>query len=148
MLLFHFLQYALLARYLPASAPWIAVASLAVVALLYGVARAALKRPLPGGEFLLWAYVAVVLFHAGYVESVPKHWAPWVAFGLVALAAVASFRLHAELRQSWPVWVAMGVIFLVNYLRVVFNTDIDLVPGRQALALAYALLLGAGTKTG
>ena len=36
LLLFYFLQYAQLARHLPAIAPWIAVASLAVVALLYG----------------------------------------------------------------------------------------------------------------
>ncbi len=25
----------------------------------------------PGGEFLLWVCIALVLFHAGYVESVP-----------------------------------------------------------------------------
>ena len=61
LLLFYFLQYAQLSRHLPGAAPWIAVGSLAVVALMYGVARFALKRPLPGGEFLLWAYVAVVL---------------------------------------------------------------------------------------
>jgi uncharacterized membrane protein len=144
LLLFYFLQYAQLARHLPASAPWIAVASLAVVALLYGVARAALKRPLPGGEFLLWTYVAVVLVHAGYIESVPKSWAPWVALGLVVIAAVASLRLELKLQRTWPVWVAIGAIFLVNYLRITFDTDVELVPGRKALALAYALLLYAG----
>jgi uncharacterized membrane protein len=144
LLLFYFLQYAQLARHLPAIAPWIAVGSLAVVALLYGVARLALKRPLPGGEFLLWAYVAVVLGHAGYIELVPKAWAPWVALGLVPVFAVASVRFRLKLERAWPVWCAVAAIFVVNYLRIAFDTDVALVPGKTALALAYALLLYAG----
>ena len=133
-----------LARHLPAIAPWIAVASLAVVALLYAVARVALKRPLPGGEFLLWAYVAVVLGHAGYIELVPKAWAPWVALGLVPLFAAASVRFQLKLDRAWPVWCAVAAIFAVNYLRIAFDTDVALVQGKTVLALAYALLLYAG----
>jgi uncharacterized membrane protein len=144
LLLFYFLQYAQLARHLPAAAPWIAVASLAVVALMYGVARVALKRPLPGGEFLLWAYVAMVLGHAGYIELVPKAWAPWVALGLVPIVAAASVRFQLRLDRAWPVWCAVAAIFAVNYLRIAFDTDVALVPGKTALALAYALLLYAG----
>ena len=144
LLLFYFLQYAQLARHLPAIAPWIAVASLAAVALLYAVARVALKRPLPGGEFLLWAYVAVVLGHAGYIELVPKAWAPWVALGLVPVFAAASMRFQLKLERAWPAWCAVAAIFAVNYLRIAFDTDVALVPGKTALALAYALLLYAG----
>ncbi|HUL81626.1 MAG TPA: DUF2339 domain-containing protein, partial [Gammaproteobacteria bacterium] len=144
LLLFYFLQYAQLVRHLPASAPWIAVASLAVVALLYGVARITLKRPLSGGEFLLWAYVAVVLGHAGYIELVPKEWAPWVALGLVPVFAAASVRFQLSLERAWPAWCAVAAIFAVNYLRIAFDTDVALVPGKTALALAYALLLYAG----
>jgi uncharacterized membrane protein len=103
-----------------------------------------LKRPLPGGEFLLWAYVAVVLGHAGYLESVPKAWAPWVALGLVPIAAVATVRLNLKLERCWPAWAAIAAIFLVNYLRIAFDTDVALVPGKTTLALAYALLLYAG----
>ncbi len=144
LLLFYFLQYTQLERHLPAAAPWVAVASLAVVALLYGVARARLKRELPGGEFLLWAYVALVLGHAGYVESVPKHWAPWVALGLVPIAALATVQLRLKVERCWPMWAAVAAIFVVNYLRIAFDTDVALVPGKTALAIAYALLLYAG----
>jgi hypothetical protein len=124
LLLFYFLQYALLNRHLPTLAPWIALASLAVVASLFAAARAALERPLPGGALLLWCYVALVLFHAGYVESVPKQWAPWVAFTTVAsavsapvlvpVAALASLRRGGGPGTSWPLWAAVGVIFLVT----------------------------------
>lgn len=144
LLIFYFLQYSLLNQHLPAAAPWIAAATAATVGALYGIARAALARPLPGGELLLWCYVALVLFHAGYVESVPKIWAPWVAFLLVpAVAAVALWR-GAQSAALRPVWLVVGLIFVINYLRVVFDTDLQEVPARGALAVVYALELYAG----
>lgn len=154
LLLFYFLQYSLLERHLPAMAPWIATGSLAAVALLYGGARALLQRPLPGGQLLLWAYAALVLFHAGYVESVPREWAPWFALALVPLMALAALRWGGAdndddsgvlgLGPLWPMWLAVGIIFAVNYLRIIFDTEINGVPGRPLLALAYAVLLYAG----
>jgi len=144
LLLFYFLQYSLLSLHLPAIAPWIATGSLAVVALLYAIARYALQEQLPGGELLLWCYAALVLFHAGYLESVPREWGPWVCFLLVPLVAIVSIRSDDGFGSRWPIWVAIGIIFMVNYLRVIFNTDIDGVPARQLLPVAYALLLYLG----
>jgi uncharacterized membrane protein len=148
LLLFYFLQYSLLERHLPSMAPWIATGSLAAVAVLYGGARALLQRPLPGGELLLWAYAALVLFHAGYVESVPHTWAPWFALLIVPAMALAALRFSGGdekgLSPLWPMWLAVGIIFAVNYLRVIFNTEISDVPGRPLLAAAYAALLYAG----
>jgi hypothetical protein len=144
LLIFYFLQYALLKRHLPELAPWIAAGSVIIVAGLYGTARAVLARPLPGGEFLLWAYVALVLFHAGYIESVPHAWAPWVAFAVMPVAAVITFRHGSGFRASWPVWIAVIAIFAVNYLRVVFDTDLRSVPARPWLAVAYAAQLYLG----
>jgi hypothetical protein len=144
LLLFYFLQYGLLDRHLPAYAPWIAVASAALLALIYAGARVALQRPLPGGELILWSYLALVLFHAGYIEMVPRHWAPWVAFALVPVLAVVSLRRGGGVGGSWPLWVAVGLIFGVNYLRVIFDTDVQGVPARSLLAVAYAVLLYVG----
>lgn len=144
LLIFYFLQYALLNRHLPELAPWIAAGSALVVAGLYGAARAVLRQPLPGGEFLLWAYIALVLFHAGYLESVPHRWAPWVAFIVVPVIAVATLRLGSAKGASWPIWLAVGLMFAINYLRIVFNTDLQPVPGRSWLAVVYALQLYLG----
>jgi hypothetical protein len=144
LLIFYFLQYALLKRHLPEIAPWIAVGSGAVVAALYGTARAVMQRPLPGGEFLLWAYVALVLFHAGYIESVPYQWAPWVAFAVMPVAALVTLRHGSGFQASWPVWVAVIVVFAINYLRVVFDADLRSVPARSWLAIAYAAQLYVG----
>jgi hypothetical protein len=129
---------------MPAAAPWIAVASAAALALIYGAARFALERPLPGGELLLWSYVALVLFHAGYVESVPKAWAPWVAFIALPLIGAAALRRGIGMDTGWALWLAVALIFLVNYLRVVLDTDLQGVAARQVLAILYALELYAG----
>ena len=144
LLLFYFLEYALLKENLPQLAPWIAVASGFAVAGFYGVARYALKRPLPGGEFLLWAYVALVLFHAGYIEVVPDRWAPWVAFVAAPVAAVFTLRGGGGIGAKWPIWLGIALVFLVNYVRIVFDEDLRHVPGRDLLAFAYALQLYAG----
>jgi predicted membrane protein DUF2339 len=145
LLLFYFLQYALLKRHMPELAPWIAVGSGVVVAGLYAAARAALQRPLPGGELLLWTYVALVLFHAGYIESVPHAWAPWVAFLIVPVVAVATMRTEGSLEATtWPVWLAGILIFAINYLRVVFDVDVQSTPARAWLAVAYAAQLYVG----
>jgi uncharacterized membrane protein len=145
LLLFYFLQYALLKRYMPELAPWIAVGSGVVVAGLYAAARSALQRPLPGGELLLWTYVALVLFHAGYIESVPHAWAPWVAFLIVPVVAVATMRTEGSLEATtWPVWLAGILIFAINYLKVVFDVDVQSTPARAWLAVAYAAQLYVG----
>ena len=144
LLLFYFLQYTLLAQHLPALAPWIAVGSLAALAAIYGIARYSLREPLPGGEFLLWCYTALVLFHAGYIESVPHAWGPWVALILAPLVAMVSIRDDDGFGSRWPVWAAIGIIFAVNYLRILFNADVHGVPARQLLPVAYAILLYLG----
>ena len=144
LLLFYFLQYSLLERHMPQLAPWVAIGSAAIVAGLYGAARAALERPLPGGELLLWSYIALVLFHAGYVESVPRAWAPWVAFILIPVVAFVVLRRESNARATWPIWMAVAVIFGINYLRAVFNADLAGVPGRSWLAIAYAAQLYVG----
>jgi uncharacterized membrane protein len=144
LLIFYFLQYNLLDRFLPFMAPWIAVGSFAAVAILYAIARYGLQQELPGGELLLWSYAALVLFHAGYVEALPKIWAPWFACLLVPFVALASIRTDEGVGARWPIWIATGMIFALNYLRVIFDTDLYGVPARAALAVAYAVLLYLG----
>jgi Predicted membrane protein (DUF2339) len=41
-------------------------------------------------------------------------------------------------------WIAIGLIFVANYLRVIFRADFQTVPAPQVLSVAYALLLYAG----
>jgi hypothetical protein len=139
LLIFYLLQYTLLSAHLPHYAPWIALASCGLLAVLYLVSRHALDRPLPGGHFLLSAYAALVLFHAGYLESLPLEWAPWVALVLVPLVAGYSALTTSRLGVGWPVWFAVAIVVAIHYLQVISGTGLDNVPGGKALPILYAL---------
>jgi uncharacterized membrane protein len=144
LLLFYALQYYVLDRHLPALAPWISFASLAAVGLLYWGARGYLRRPLPGGEFLLWCYLSLVLFHAGYLEALPKQMAPWVVFVIAPVAWWVN-RARADASPGRYVFLAaVALVFAVNYLRVLAGFMLDPVPGHVILPVAYAALLYGG----
>src|SRR5258706_259354 len=124
LLIFYFLQYSLLHQHLPAAAPWIAAATAGVVGALYGIARATLQRPLPGGELLLWCYVALVLFHAGYIESVPRILAPLVAFLLVPVVAASALWRGAQPPRLPPLRAGAGGRSRFHSPRVRLWTDV------------------------
>lgn len=144
LLLFYALQYYVLDRHMPAFAPWISFASLAAVGLLYWGARELLQRPLPGGAFLLWCYVALVLFHAGYLEALPQAWHPWAAVFLVPFALWLGERRGEGSPAPYALWAVAAVVFLLNFLRVLIGFRMDDVPAHAMLPIAYAVLLYGG----
>lgn len=144
LLIFYFLQYALLEQHIPATAPWVAVASATFIALSYGIARSLSKQELDGGKMLLQAYVALVLFHAGYLESVSHEWAPWVAFLLLPLVAVYGAWRRDMSAPGIFVWLAVGTVFLINYLRIVTGIDRHTAIAPDWLSVAYAVELYGG----
>ena len=138
LLIFYALQYELLDAHLPTLAPWIALASAAVLLLCYGVARRLMQLPLESGATIVGAYAALALFHAGYMELVPGDLEPWVALLLIPAIGVYVRMRGREAGIGWPVRALVGVIFTLNYLRVVALADTDDVPGSDLLALLYA----------
>jgi uncharacterized membrane protein len=68
LVLFYFVQYHVLDKHVPGLAPWIAVASAAVLLASYLIVYSVLRRDLAGGRTLISSYVALVLVHAGYIE--------------------------------------------------------------------------------
>lgn len=138
LLIFYALQYELLNDHLPALAPWIALSSAGVLLLAYGAARQIMRLPLESGATLVGAYAALALFHAGYMELVPGELEPWVALLLMPAIGIYVRMRGKEAGIGWPVRALVGVIFTLNYLRVVALTDVDDVPGHDILALLYA----------
>jgi hypothetical protein len=144
LLIFYFLQYSLLERNIPAIAPWVAVASAAFISLCYGVARMFSKQELAGGRMLLQAYIALVFFHAGYLESVSHEWAPWVAFILLPLVAFYGAVRNNMSAPGVFIWLAVVIIFMLNYLRVITGLNRQTVIAPDWLSVMYALELYAG----
>lgn len=143
LLIFYALQYALLQQHLPSAAPWIALASAGVLLMAYLVARRVMSQSLESGALLVGAYAALALFHAGYMELIPSEFAPWVALLLAPLLAVYLMLRGEAAAVGLPIRLLIGVIFVINYLRVMLNTHIASVPAHDLLALLYALELYA-----
>lgn len=147
LLLFYFVQYAILKQHIPLRAPWIAFASMGLLLIVYAVVRSVMRVATPAGHFIVTAYAAVVLLHAGYLELLAGDLQPWIAIAFVmAMGAYATFR-EERVRESWPLFAAAGLIFLHNYLRLVFGwsvKDIHAIPGYQVLIVLYAVVLYVG----
>lgn len=142
LLIFYALQYWLLERHLTAFAPWIALASLAVLLLAQWAAKRSLGA-LPASSMLVSAYAALVLFHAGYMELLPDAFAPWVALLLLPALALY-FRARGTLDSlGWPIRALVAIVFVLNYQRVVIDAGMSEVPAHELLALLYALTLYA-----
>ncbi len=144
LVLFYALQYLVLRSHLPQAAPWIAIGTLLAVALLYVIVRVALKRSSPGGQLLLGSYAALVLFHAGYLESVPSAAAPWVAVAVVGAVLALRRRWGSAGSGLTPLLIAVGAIFVINLLRALTGAAMQTVPAHQLLAPIYAALLYLG----
>lgn len=144
LLIYYFLQYNLLSRNIPDWAPWLAVASAVFILICYGIAQNFMRQELAGGKVLLQAYIALVLFHAGYIESVSDAWAPWAAFILLPLVALYAVSKNQVSAPGFYIWSAVVLIFMLNYLRVVTGIDRDTVIAPDLLSVVYALELYAG----
>lgn len=148
LVLFYFVQYHVLDKHVPGLAPWIAVASAAVLLASYFIVYRVVQRDLAGGRTLISSYVALVLVHAGYIESVPAQWAPWVGLVVIPLVGVYA-ALRGDMKSPGsPLWFAVAMIFIANYFRIFTGHsmlhDTHDVPAHDLLALCYAAELYLG----
>ena len=141
LLIFYALQYGLLHQHLPALAPWIALGSAGVLGMAYLAAQRSLAQPLQSSGLLVGAYASLALFHAGYMELLPDAFAPWIALLLLPAAGLYWRAMGRTATVTWPIRVLILIVFALNYLRAISEVNIDAVPGREVLALLFAVEL-------
>lgn len=145
LLLFYALQYPLLKANLPTLAPWISLLSAALLLLAYQFAKHRLTAAPEAGSLLVSAYVALVLFHAGYMELLPNHLAPWAVLLVLPILA-AYFRIAgngSNATLQWPFQLLVGIVFAINYLRVIVEADTGSSADHPLLPLFYSAELYA-----
>ena len=144
LLIFYVVEYFILGTYVPEWAPWIAIASVAVLVAAYWMARSFLNKPSEAGAMLVTGYAALVLFHAVYIDLIPFKWAPWFALAmLVGLGAIAA--MGGALRRGMiPFAAVIGLMVAVTFLQFVTGYEIKDVPGAALLSLLFAAALYFG----
>lgn len=143
LLIFYALQYPLLEENLPDLAPWIALASAALLLAAQRFARHRLSLSPQAGSLLVSAYAALALFHAGYMELIPHDLAPWLVLALLPALALYARLAGPGTTLAWPFRVLVAVVFAINYLRVVLEGGYADGSDHSVLALLYALELYA-----
>jgi len=150
LLLFYALQYALLHQHAPDIAPWVALGSAAVLLLAYGIAKLTMAVSLEAGGLIVGSYCALVLFHAGYLQLLPEHWAPWAVLIVLPLGALYATRSSLDSQFMLPFKILLGGLFALNYLRLGLMLIADhSVAGNTALvSFLYAVELYAAYFVG
>jgi hypothetical protein len=138
LVLFYALQYAVLKAHVPAAAPWLALASAAVMWAGYEAARRVLRTRLEAGAFLVAAYTALALFHALYLDVIPDRWTPAVALLLLPLAAAYAAVRPVNTPETLPFKLLLITVLALNYLRVLLDHDASLAGGTELLTFAFA----------
>ena len=142
LLLFYALQYDLLDRHVPAFAPWIALVTAALLLVAYLAVRQRLAADSLAARGLVSAYLALVLVHAVYLNLLPEAYAPWLGLLLFALLPYlfATGEKPEGALAHWPfVWAGMAIV-LFNFLRVLFDWQMDSVPASPLVLSLYPAL--------
>jgi hypothetical protein len=117
------------------------LASAAILLVAHVIARQFLRVALTSSNALVATYVAVVLFHAVYLELLPFEVMPWTGFLLVIVAGLYTLTQKNPGSIMVPYKVLIAVIFSLNYLQVIADSSIQRVIGSSVVALLYAIEL-------
>ena len=128
LLIFYAVEYFILDTYLPDWAPWIAIASVVVLVLIYLLAKSRLTASSDAGAMLVAAYAALVLFHAVYIDLIPIKYAPWFALGM--LAALGAYGVLGGAVKRWmiPFSAVIGLMVIASFLQLSVGYEITDVP--------------------
>lgn len=144
LLFFYAVEYGLLERYIPETAPWLALASVAVLVVGASIVRSRLRDDSRPGEQVVATYAAIVLFHAGYIELVPDGWGPFTGVVVMLALAVVAYRQSGWLKRFWPLSMAAAIVALLGYARLTTGLGIEHTVGWRVLIPVYAAILYAG----
>ena len=147
LLIFYAVEYFILGTYLPEWAPWIAIASVVVLVIVYLFARSFSSSSSEAGAMLVAAYAALVLFHAVYIDLIPIEYAPWFALGM--LAALGGYGIFGGAVRRWmiPFSVVIGLMVVASFLQLSVGYKITDVPAVTLLGLLFAAALYMGYAT-
>lgn len=121
LLIFYFLQYQLLHSHVPEIAPWIAIGSGLVLLLAYLFAERVIHTSLRASGYIVGAYCALVIFHAGFVDLLSDSQGIWIVLVATPLCAWLALRGKELPAVAIPFVYLAGVLFVFNFSRTLLD---------------------------
>ncbi len=118
LLFFYGSTYYFLMKLDPVLAPWISLGFAVFLYFLFWMARKELENI--NSKTLVHSFLAVVLFHSGYLQIIPDAGKPWL-LPLIMLASYLSEKREIFPNFSSILRYALGAISLLEFLRICHN---------------------------
>lgn len=143
LLIFYGIEYAILNHYLPTWAPVLAIFSAAFVALVFVLARRALKDNVGAGAAIVSGYCSFVTVHAVFLELIPPHWLPWAVLILPVLLLPLLKSQSDDNMVILPPIIGTGLLLIYGFISLVVQSPkgVNDIPLPNIALLAYAVML-------
>ncbi len=122
LIFFYAIEYALIERLYPETAPWIALLFAGVVYGIYFWSKRALQASALNSFPLVSGFVAIVFFHAFYLNILPEAYCPWLGV-LLLITVPTQRRLGISFQDTWLAALALGGVIALEYCRVLSIVD-------------------------
>jgi uncharacterized membrane protein len=120
LLFFYLLEYAMVSRISPNTAPWLAIGFGVFVYAVYAFSVAFLRDVDLESREVVLAFLAIVFVHAVYFELVPGRATPW--FVLALFLATPALNTLIKPKASSPfLFLAVLIVVAVNYAKVLIG---------------------------
>ncbi len=123
LLLFYSTEYFYIYLIQPDLAPWISLAFAAFLICLYLLAQRIANNP-KASQTMILTFVAIVLFHSGYLELLPLQAKPWLFVGIILGLACMPTRYASKDKNIlfyFPILLLMLSIVGIEYARMAIN---------------------------
>lgn len=125
LLLFYACEYYFVSKITPAMAPWFSLAFAAIPFGLYLIAQRLSPSKVLASRSMIFTFTTMVVFHAGYIELLPKDAHPWLFSAILIIAALApnSFfeRVKTGSDASKVPRLALIAIVAIEYCHMLFK---------------------------
>ncbi len=123
LLIFYGTEYYYIYLIQPNLAAWISLVFAAFLICLYLFAKHIVNPP-KASQAMIFTFVAIVLFHSGYLELLPLAVKPWLFIGFVlafALMPIRYAKTENNLLFYWPIALLILSIIGIEYARLVLD---------------------------
>lgn len=122
LIFFYVIEYALVEKLYPETAPWIALLFAGAVYCIYFWSKRALQTSSLNSFPLVSGFVAVVFFHAFYLNILPEAFCPWL--GILLLVTIPRQRkMGISFQETGLAALSLGAVIVLEYCRVLSIVD-------------------------